>query len=74
MACPDFPAPVFSPLETRRTDQLGEAYSVAPVRLWKLVVAIPDHDYVHSFIFLVNSSRHRRIVMGADYRVSCEFP
>jgi len=39
-----------------------------------LVIAIPDHDYIHSFVFLVNSSRHRRIVMEADYRASREFP
>ena len=61
---------MLSDLETKLSDKIGQIHSVAPVRLRRYCLAIPDPGggFIHNFVFLVNESRGLRRVMLGNYR------
>jgi hypothetical protein len=57
-------------LSTMLSAAIGEIHSVAPVKLRRYCVAVADPSgvFLHNFVFLVNDSRNRRIVMLGNHR------
>lgn len=61
---------IFNDLSTKLSGEIGEVHSVAPVPLHRYCLSIPDSTFggLHHFVFLVNNSRKRRVVMCGKHR------
>jgi hypothetical protein len=62
---------MLSDLSTKLSKAIGKIHSIAPVRLIRYSVAIPDPNgaYLHNFVFLINDCKDRRIVMRGSHRI-----